>query len=81
MILTKFIKAEKLSVNCGDVVACSKGQVVARSANHLEVGMNLADEELHTAHCGISSRVCDQGTVTSMPYRQQHPCLLSVQFH
>lgn len=81
MILTKFIKAEKLSVNCGDVVACSKGQVVARSANHLEVGMNLADEELHTAHCGISSRVCDQGRVTSMPYQQQHPCLLSVQFH
>lgn len=45
MILTKFIKAEKLSVNRGDVVACSKGQVVARSANHLEVGVNLADEE------------------------------------
>lgn len=81
MILTKFIKAEKLSVNRGDVVACSKGQVVCQSPwSWYEFGW-WRGKELHMGHCGISSRVCDQGRVTSMPYQQQHPCLLSVQFH
>lgn len=81
MIYTKFTKAQKLSVNCGDIAACSKGQAVAWSANHLEVGMNLADEEERS--CIRVTVAFPHMPVTKSewpPCRRQHPCLLSLQF-